>query len=128
MINANCPHCQTGYKLPDSQLGKHVRCKSCTDTFIVKAEEEIPILEEATEADLRSARRRNTTLVEESPGQRDAGDRQRGPVIRSEPPSRRYEENRSRGRDDEDRPSRRQRDDDDDRREAGSGSSTRSTR
>jgi predicted Zn finger-like uncharacterized protein len=37
-IKTSCPHCSQSYSLADSQLGKNVRCKSCTEPFVVRAE------------------------------------------------------------------------------------------
>ncbi len=53
-IQASCSHCQESYRLPDAQMGKRVRCKSCGETFLVQEDEEdVPVLEEATAEDLR---------------------------------------------------------------------------
>ena len=35
-IKTSCPHCSQSYTLTDSQLGKMVRCKSCSETFLVR--------------------------------------------------------------------------------------------
>src|SRR5262245_25684387 len=50
-IDTSCPHCRTAYTLPDEQRGKKVRCKHCEETFSVLADDDIPILEEATADD-----------------------------------------------------------------------------
>lgn len=34
-IPAVCPHCQTNYNLADTMAGKQVRCKMCSNTFLV---------------------------------------------------------------------------------------------
>lgn len=34
-IKATCPHCSTSYSLAETQIGKNVRCKQCTETFVV---------------------------------------------------------------------------------------------
>lgn len=36
-ISATCPGCNTSYQLTDSMSGKRVRCKSCSDVFVVRA-------------------------------------------------------------------------------------------
>src|SRR4051794_35359938 len=67
-IQTSCPACQHSYRLPETQLGKRVRCKGCGDTFIVKAEDDVPVLEEATIDDIRGpARKRPPQEVEELP-------------------------------------------------------------
>lgn len=35
-IKTSCPHCSQPYALADTQLGKTVRCKKCSETFIVR--------------------------------------------------------------------------------------------
>lgn len=35
-IEANCPHCEATYKLPDSAAGKKFRCKECEEVFAVE--------------------------------------------------------------------------------------------
>jgi len=35
-IKTSCPHCSQSYALADAQLGKTVRCKSCSETFLVR--------------------------------------------------------------------------------------------
>jgi predicted Zn finger-like uncharacterized protein len=48
-IQASCSHCEENYRLPDAQLGKRVRCKSCGETFLVQDEDEdVPVLEAAS--------------------------------------------------------------------------------
>jgi HEAT repeat protein len=58
IIDASCANCKRAYRLPDTQVGKRVRCKGCGDAFVVVAEEEVPILEEASDADVRRAARK----------------------------------------------------------------------
>src|SRR5262249_53420830 len=61
--------CQTSYRLPDTQQGKRVRCKHCGDTFVVKAAENVPVLQEASEDDLRNSHtpNRRNDVVDELP-------------------------------------------------------------
>jgi predicted Zn finger-like uncharacterized protein len=40
-IQIHCPACSQSYTLADSQAGKRVRCKSCSETFLVPASEQI---------------------------------------------------------------------------------------
>jgi predicted Zn finger-like uncharacterized protein len=35
-IQTSCPHCQQTYELADTQIGKKVRCKSCSEAFLVR--------------------------------------------------------------------------------------------
>jgi predicted Zn finger-like uncharacterized protein len=48
-IDTQCPRCDTAYTLPDTQAGKRVRCRQCSDSFTVPggAAEEPPVLEDA---------------------------------------------------------------------------------
>ena len=67
-IQASCPRCDQSYRLPEEQAGKRVRCKGCGDAFVVQGEEEVPVLEEATDEDLdRAARRSRRPEPEELP-------------------------------------------------------------
>jgi HEAT repeat protein len=97
MIHASCPHCRNAYKLPDCQLGRRVRCRSCMETFLVKAPEEAapadPVAEPPIPNDFRTA---SSQLPAPPSASADHDDR----------PSRRQ-------RVDDDRPSRRLRPDDD---------------
>ncbi|MGH7171676.1 MAG: outer membrane protein assembly factor BamE domain-containing protein [Gemmataceae bacterium] len=34
-INTSCPHCSQSYSLAETQIGKKVRCKSCSEAFVV---------------------------------------------------------------------------------------------
>jgi predicted Zn finger-like uncharacterized protein len=92
-IQIGCPRCRESYRLPDTQLGKRVRCRGCGETFLVQQEEDdVPVLEEASPEDLRrfADRRRPSRRpeVEELPVLGDSGVRSR-----SAPP-RRYEDDR----------------------------------
>jgi predicted Zn finger-like uncharacterized protein len=65
-IQIGCPNCQESYRLPETQLGKRVRCRKCGDTFLVEQEEDVPVLEEATAEDVRryvTAHRRDRALA-----------------------------------------------------------------
>jgi predicted Zn finger-like uncharacterized protein len=42
VIPIACPHCNQSYNLADSQEGKTVRCKVCSDTFVVAASSSTP--------------------------------------------------------------------------------------
>lgn len=108
MIQTSCPQCLTGYKLPDSQAGKKVRCKSCEATFVVEPPaEDVPVLEEAEPEDLRRSRPTRRADVDDLPVLED-GSRER---TRPGPPPR----SRSRDEfDDDERPVRRRRTPDDD--------------
>jgi predicted Zn finger-like uncharacterized protein len=35
-IQATCPHCSQTYSLADTQIGKKVRCKGCSEGFVVR--------------------------------------------------------------------------------------------
>jgi predicted Zn finger-like uncharacterized protein len=90
MIHASCPNCRNAYKLPDCQLGRRVRCRSCMETFLVKAED-------AAKADLPAEppiQKDFATASNPSPGPPSAG------ADHDDRPSRRYQI-------DDDRPSRR---------------------
>jgi predicted Zn finger-like uncharacterized protein len=102
-IEIACPHCKETYRLPETQIGKHVRCRKCGDTFPVEQEDQVPVLEEATTEDLR----RNAITRRED----DNFDRDRDTRVQSRssgPPlsrSRRDEEDdRDFGRDDQEEP------------------------
>jgi predicted Zn finger-like uncharacterized protein len=34
-VQASCPHCSTSYSLAETQIGKKVRCKQCSEAFVV---------------------------------------------------------------------------------------------
>ena len=54
-MTVHCPHCKTGYLLPDHLLGAHgsrVRCPECGETFVVTREGAAP---EAPPAPLESS-------------------------------------------------------------------------
>jgi predicted Zn finger-like uncharacterized protein len=108
MIQTTCPLCQTSYKLPDTQAGKRVRCKSCSGTFLVQAEEEVPVLEEAAEDELG----KSDVVVEELPVLQDIVDAPKQPAavrsVATPPPAPRRRERDE----DEDRPVRRHREED----------------
>jgi predicted Zn finger-like uncharacterized protein len=52
-ILTTCPHCEEPYNLDDRQRGKKVRCRVCSDTFVVAEEDEEqderPVLAEVSE-------------------------------------------------------------------------------
>ncbi len=63
MIDAACPACSTSFRLPDTQAGKKVRCKSCQEMFTVPEElEELPVIE-----DVPSRSKKRLDEVEELP-------------------------------------------------------------
>jgi predicted Zn finger-like uncharacterized protein len=122
MIQTNCPHCRHEYRLPDTQLGKRVRCKNCSAIFPV--EPPAPVLEEASPTDLRAVRK-PAPVAEELPILEEYAESPRSRPS-TPPPRRRDEDDRFR---DEDRDRRSRRDDweedqleeEEDRRGGGSG-------
>jgi predicted Zn finger-like uncharacterized protein len=54
-IQSSCPACKTTYNLPDAQRGKRVRCRKCSKTFVVVADEDVPVLEEEEPAEVLPA-------------------------------------------------------------------------
>ena len=43
MLQIQCPHCQNIAQIPDSVVGKTVRCGTCGKTFLVKGTDDIPL-------------------------------------------------------------------------------------
>jgi predicted Zn finger-like uncharacterized protein len=48
-ITATCPDCNASYQLADSMLGKKVRCKSCSEIFVVRSKVRVPAHDEDEE-------------------------------------------------------------------------------
>jgi predicted Zn finger-like uncharacterized protein len=48
-ITATCPGCNASYQLADTMLGKKVRCKSCSEVFVVRSKKSVPDRDEDEE-------------------------------------------------------------------------------
>lgn len=48
-VTVSCPSCKSALAVPETFVGKMVRCSGCKDTFTVPAEEAVPVLEAAEE-------------------------------------------------------------------------------
>lgn len=55
-ITATCPGCNASYRLADAMLGKKVRCKSCSEGFVVRSKTRVPDRDEDEERIQSSAR------------------------------------------------------------------------
>ena len=68
-IQTTCPQCQSQYRLPDTQMGKRVRCKKCQSVFIAGEVVDAPVLKEASGDEVRAKRpsKMDTMVVEELP-------------------------------------------------------------
>jgi predicted Zn finger-like uncharacterized protein len=89
-INTLCPNCKQTYLLDDALAGKRVRCKGCSEPFVVRAEvieEVLPVEEEpARRRDREDARRPHR---DDRRDDRDEGYRDRDDSDRSRPRRRR---------------------------------------
>jgi hypothetical protein len=74
-IKTRCPGCKKDYTLSDALAGKRVRCKQCTETFLVRAPGPPPnVVDEMEEAPPpRARRRRDDGFREEEPVRRRGG-------------------------------------------------------
>lgn len=100
-IQTSCPQCQASYRLPDTQQGKRVRCKKCTAVFTAGEAGDVPVLQEATPAEVRAKRPSQLgPVVEELPvfeevqaeRPRPAPPPARRPDLDDDPPPRRYDD------------------------------------
>src|SRR5262245_28783967 len=67
-IQTSCPQCQSSYRLPDTQLGKRVRCKKCQSVFIAGEVTDAPVLQEASREEASAKRpSKLDKVVEELP-------------------------------------------------------------
>lgn len=86
-IKTRCPGCKKDYTLSDGLAGKRVRCKRCTETFLVRPptpppRDEVDEVDEAEEAPAPRARRRREDgfREEEPPRRRSNGFREEEPA------------------------------------------------
>jgi predicted Zn finger-like uncharacterized protein len=61
-INVKCPGCGSAYEMDESTSGKKVRCKKCSETFVVKAAASARDVaeDESSEAESRRSKSRRT--------------------------------------------------------------------
>jgi predicted Zn finger-like uncharacterized protein len=55
-IATTCPSCDASYQLADTMLGKKVRCKSCSEVFVVRSKRSVPDRDEDEERIQSSSR------------------------------------------------------------------------